>query len=619
MSERNHGDLLYQLLPTVFRARDNSERGPDGRVVKQGDLQKYLAACGELLDLFHATLEQKLADNFPLGEKVGVNRPPQNWILPYFAELLDVQLLAPDAAGRREEVANAVAWRQRKGTPPVVEQIAEAVGQLDVEVQEGWKRVAVTPRIGDPLVSSRYFGLRWELHPDYHPDGDHGLAEDPGTHPSDMARHPGFPAVTPDFRRPPGNVRNTHVSPETPHPPTDPWKPVPPHPTPDCRGTHLDITRRTPDMRDPTWQYGHYTPYTVLVYYRIPEGFFPEDCNSQDVGGPPDEFTVDWGDLEDTPGFEYDFDEATGKGWAKYTPEVPNTVLRVSGEPKLSPGVYTFENIRFISLNLLKAGTYDLGGLVVETSCTLAQVGVHHIQNLVLGGDLAAATSSAAGRIQLDLECCALSSVSATFEPAEDETSSSDFINIIAKSCLFGSLATLDATLQLEYCTVLGNTTAGHLDASDCIFQGLLFNQAGVEDFEPDGAEPDFLPEGCLRYCRVTEVVLEAMKSSDTTQAEWLNRDSPPASLPHSESVFFVASEFGEPGCAVLHPSSSNRVCFGAEDGGELGAFHDSYHCLRREAIAEKLNEFLPVSVQAVLIPDRTLWIRSAEPTTDDS
>src|SRR5688572_13436758 len=122
------GRQLYQLLPAVYRDRDNTT------AEELGDLGKYLDACGELLDMVHATLEQRLADSFPdnppdnaLHDPPLPGRACQAWLLPYFAQLVDARLVSPDPRGQRDEVARAVSWRQRKGTVAGVEEIAQSV------------------------------------------------------------------------------------------------------------------------------------------------------------------------------------------------------------------------------------------------------------------------------------------------------------------------------------------------------------------------------------------------------------------------------------------------------------------------------------------------------------
>lgn len=119
-----YGKRLLEWLPNHWRTRD------DG-----GDLAGLLAVYGELLDTLHATVHQQLYDGFPDRDEHGNHC--QDWLIPYFARLLDVQLVSPDADGRRAEVAKAVYWRQRKGSRVSLEDIAEAVGQFEVELQEG--------------------------------------------------------------------------------------------------------------------------------------------------------------------------------------------------------------------------------------------------------------------------------------------------------------------------------------------------------------------------------------------------------------------------------------------------------------------------------------------------
>ena len=67
------------------------------------------------------------------------------------------------------------------------------------------------------------------------------------------------------------------------------------------------------------------------------------------------------------------------------------------------------------------------------------------------------------------------------------------------------------------------------------------------------------------------------------------------------------SSRFGDRGCGVLHPATPAAIRHGAEDGGEMGAFHGDYLSLLAEAVVDKLQEYLPVGLQAVVIPDTRL------------
>ena len=92
------GRQLWQWLPEVYRTRD-----------VEGHLVLYLDACGELLDGIRILMERRLADSFPGG--IDDAHPSQDWVLPYFGDLLDVRLRSPYPRGRRRELERAVAWR----------------------------------------------------------------------------------------------------------------------------------------------------------------------------------------------------------------------------------------------------------------------------------------------------------------------------------------------------------------------------------------------------------------------------------------------------------------------------------------------------------------------------
>jgi hypothetical protein len=64
----------------------------------------------------------------------------------------------------------------------------------------------------------------------------------------------------------------------------------------------------------------------------------------------------------------------------------------------------------------------------------------------------------------------------------------------------------------------------------------------------------------------------------------------------------------------VLHHATPPSIRFGAEDGGEMGAYHDRRYALAVEAVRTKLEDFLPLGLQAVLIPDPRLLVAPPEP-----
>jgi hypothetical protein len=66
-------------------------------------------------------------------------------------------------------------------------------------------------------------------------------------------------------------------------------------------------------------------------------------------------------------------------------------------------------------------------------------------------------------------------------------------------------------------------------------------------------------------------------------------------------------AKFGDLDYGVLSLLTSDAIRFGAEDGGEMGAYHHKYYSLRTEAVLEKMREFLPVGIEPVLLQDTRL------------
>ena len=247
------GEQLYRLLPEVYRSRDKQ---PDQTGIANNDLAKYLDANGHLLDLIHATLEQQLKDTLPNSS--------QDWLLPYFAQLLAASMLSPDSKGKHAEISHAVSWRQRKGTLKCVEEIAEAVGQMEVEIQEGWKRVAMTPRIGMPLIPAKVWDDTLKIDMD---------------DPNQAIRHPGLPAAMIDLRRMSRAVRAETTNPAARtsnfRGEKRSWRQANHHDVPCFPNSFDDVSRRTVDIRTANKNNGHYHHKRLLAYSPPPTGLFP--------------------------------------------------------------------------------------------------------------------------------------------------------------------------------------------------------------------------------------------------------------------------------------------------------------------------------------------------------
>ncbi len=511
------GRQLMDLLPEVYRTRDN------------GDLAAYLDACGELLDLIRNTLDQLLADSFP--DRPPSGRAAQDWILPYLAQLLDVRLISPHVDGRRQEVGRSVAWRQRKGTLRAVEEIAEAVGQLEAEVHEGWRRVAVTPRVDIPIVPAAAFGEP---------------APDP-TDPLAAARHPGLPAVTPDLTRPSRAVRSSAEDPGAR--PTRfggeliYWRQADRHGVPCFPGSFDDPSRRTPDLRTPDWRQGHAHPRRALLFAPPPLGFFP-----------PDQVKLTWAERHD-PGHEDHVADLLVDGVRRVVnpSKLPGSSIDpVAVTITTNPAVFNDSKLLIAGLNFDSTVTVD-GGRVELRGVAARKLVVK---------------TAGIGRPVL-----------------------------VAVDCLFEEVVAEDGLVRLEYTTVTGPLSCRRLEASDSIFAGAVTLTGTALDRKAS----------CVRYSRIPEDLTDELAESRRPES---TSDQPAFSdfkMCDSEGVVHSSLDFGEPGHAVLHPASPPSICFGAEDGGEMGAYHHRRYCLQSSAVLEKLKDFLPVGIEAVLVPDPRL------------
>jgi len=513
------GRQLYDLMPEVYRTRDAERQGLGEGGGDRRDLAAYLDACGEVLDRVRNTLDQRLADSFPEGDYAG--RAAQSWLLPYFARLLDVRLHSPHVEGRRAEVVDAVAWRQRKGTPASVEAIAEAVGQLETELHEGWQRVAITPRVDMPRLPAAAFGLDQE--------------PDPGN-PLEAARHPALPTATPDF----GRIGRA-VQAESRHPQARRtrfpggavyWRLSSLQGLPCFPGSFEDPSRRTVDLRKPSWNQGHYHPRRVLLFVPPPAGFFTLD-----------QLELTWGNRADQ------VVDTTAEGIRQIRPRPGDDGALPVVTITTSPPPFDEDVVRITDINFTGTLTITAGRVELERVS---------VRRLII---------QSAG----------------TAEPVLE-----------AKDCLFARVAAPDGLVRLEACTVTQRLECARLQASDCILPDeLLVALVGGPS--------------CVRYLPgpANLLVLPAimLQRSEVTTVDPVFFDFEICTAAGVRS----ATEWGVPGHAVLHPATPGRLCAGAEDGGEMGTYHHRKHCLQAAAVLTKLEEYVPVGLEAALIPDPRL------------
>jgi hypothetical protein len=128
-------DRLYNLLPAIYRIQDaKSEQGEALRALMALIEQQYLA--------LEADVDQLYDDWFI--------ETCQEWLVPYLGDLLGVQPLQGinhQVSSQRAYVAHTLAYRQRKGTASVLEQLARDVTNWPACVVEYFNRLATTQNL----------------------------------------------------------------------------------------------------------------------------------------------------------------------------------------------------------------------------------------------------------------------------------------------------------------------------------------------------------------------------------------------------------------------------------------------------------------------------------------
>lgn len=145
---------LYELLPAVYRSRDEAQGGP---------LKALLTAiAGMPPDAGHVATAGPIA---VLQENLAQLYDDQfietcaDWVVPYIGDLVGTRSLhtkAPKVTSPRAEVANTIAYRRRKGTAAMLEQLARDVTGWDARAVEFFKILGTTQFMNHVRLENRY-------------------------------------------------------------------------------------------------------------------------------------------------------------------------------------------------------------------------------------------------------------------------------------------------------------------------------------------------------------------------------------------------------------------------------------------------------------------------------
>ncbi len=123
-------DHLYDLLPSVYRIRDGEVGEP---------LKALLSVFAEQIAVLEKDLEEYYDDQFI--------ETCAEWVVSYIGDLVGNRTLhgvSPTVLSRRAEVANTIAYRRRKGTATMLEQLARDVTGWPARVTEFFQLLATT-------------------------------------------------------------------------------------------------------------------------------------------------------------------------------------------------------------------------------------------------------------------------------------------------------------------------------------------------------------------------------------------------------------------------------------------------------------------------------------------
>src|SRR5258706_9592421 len=123
-------ETIYSLLPAIYRIRDEEQGKP---------LKALLSVIAEQVAVVEENLAQLYDDQFI--------ETCADWVIPYIGDLIgyrSLYKLAPKVSSPRAEVANTIAYRRRKGTVAMLEQLAHDVTDWPAHVVEFFQLLATT-------------------------------------------------------------------------------------------------------------------------------------------------------------------------------------------------------------------------------------------------------------------------------------------------------------------------------------------------------------------------------------------------------------------------------------------------------------------------------------------
>lgn len=142
-------ETLYELLPAIYRVRD-AEQGES--------LKELLAIIASQIAVLEENLDQLYDDLFI--------ETAAEWAVPYIGDLIGTRGIQPRTEATfslRAQVANTIAYRRRKGTAAVLEQLARDVTGWDANVVEFYQLLAANQYLNHLRLENTLPDLRQSI------------------------------------------------------------------------------------------------------------------------------------------------------------------------------------------------------------------------------------------------------------------------------------------------------------------------------------------------------------------------------------------------------------------------------------------------------------------------
>ena len=130
---------LWELLPAIYRAEDSTDFD------RQGPLGELVARVGAEAAVVRRSIDR-------LWEDQSIETC-DDWVIAYLGDLLATNLVANmDPPRQRVDVAKTIHYRRRKGTVPLLEELATDITGWGARVVEFFRRMGRTRHLLDPAI-----------------------------------------------------------------------------------------------------------------------------------------------------------------------------------------------------------------------------------------------------------------------------------------------------------------------------------------------------------------------------------------------------------------------------------------------------------------------------------